>query len=88
MHLVNIYRLFDEFENEIFAYVNILYSDYFFWFYYFDSLSLFFFLIIFVAFEIQGIQDKIHLVPIDLQNRPAWYKEKVYSENKVCDYNL
>ena len=30
MHLVNIYRLFDEFENEIFAYVNILYSDYFF----------------------------------------------------------
>ncbi|RZB85730.1 Glutathione S-transferase L3 isoform B [Glycine soja] len=22
------------------------------------------------------------LVPIDLQNRPAWYKEKVYPENK------
>ncbi|CAK8571533.1 unnamed protein product [Lathyrus sativus] len=31
----------------------------------------------------KGLQDKIELVPIDLQNRPAWYKEKVYSENKV-----
>ncbi|KAG5083773.1 hypothetical protein JHK84_053811 [Glycine max] len=30
-----------------------------------------------------GLQDKIKLVPIDLQNRPAWYKEKVYPENKV-----
>ncbi|KAL2345014.1 hypothetical protein Fmac_006299 [Flemingia macrophylla] len=29
------------------------------------------------------LQDKIKLVPIDLQNRPAWYKEKVYHENKV-----
>ncbi|RZR98879.1 hypothetical protein BHM03_00028317, partial [Ensete ventricosum] len=26
---------------------------------------------------------KIKLVPIDLENRPAWYKEKVYPANKV-----
>ena len=31
----------------------------------------------------QGLQEKIKLVPIDLQNRPAWYKEKVYPANKV-----
>ncbi|XP_062168115.1 glutathione S-transferase L3-like [Alnus glutinosa] len=31
----------------------------------------------------KGLQDKIKLVPINLQNRPAWYKEKVYPENKV-----
>ncbi|KAL8145750.1 hypothetical protein AgCh_003773 [Apium graveolens] len=31
----------------------------------------------------KGLQDKIQLVPIDLQNRPAWYKEKVYPANKV-----
>ncbi|KAI4300207.1 hypothetical protein L6164_033608 [Bauhinia variegata] len=31
----------------------------------------------------KGLQDKIKLVPIDLENRPAWYKEKVYPENKV-----
>ncbi|XP_047150514.1 glutathione S-transferase L3-like [Vigna umbellata] len=31
----------------------------------------------------KGLQDKIHLVPINLQDRPAWYKEKVYPENKV-----
>ncbi|XP_027349337.1 glutathione S-transferase L3 isoform X1 [Abrus precatorius] len=31
----------------------------------------------------KGLQDKIELVPIDLLNRPAWYKEKVYPENKV-----
>lgn len=31
----------------------------------------------------QGLQDKIKLVPIDLQNRPTWYKEKVYPPNKV-----
>ncbi|KAJ9554947.1 hypothetical protein OSB04_009561 [Centaurea solstitialis] len=31
----------------------------------------------------KGLQDKIKLVPIDLGNRPAWYKEKVYPENKV-----
>ncbi|KAF3948358.1 hypothetical protein CMV_025630 [Castanea mollissima] len=31
----------------------------------------------------KGLQDKIKLVPIDLENRPAWYKEKVYSANKT-----
>ncbi|XP_042519227.1 glutathione S-transferase L1-like [Macadamia integrifolia] len=30
-----------------------------------------------------GLQDKIKLVGIDLQNRPAWYKEKVNPANKV-----
>jgi len=31
----------------------------------------------------KGLQDKIKLVPINLQNRPTWYKEKVYPPNKV-----
>lgn len=31
----------------------------------------------------QGLQDKIELVAIDLEDRPAWYKEKVYPPNKV-----
>ncbi|KAK9107337.1 hypothetical protein Syun_023348 [Stephania yunnanensis] len=31
---------------------------------------------------VDGLQDKIQLVPIDLWKRPAWYKEKVYPENK------
>ncbi|XP_077239636.1 glutathione S-transferase L3-like [Tasmannia lanceolata] len=31
----------------------------------------------------KGLQEDIKLVPIDLQNRPAWYKEKVYPTNKV-----
>ncbi|KAL0309782.1 UNVERIFIED_CONTAM: Thylakoid membrane protein TERC, chloroplastic [Sesamum radiatum] len=31
----------------------------------------------------KGLEDEIKLVPIDLQDRPAWYKEKVYPENKV-----
>lgn len=31
----------------------------------------------------QGLEEKIQLVPIDLQDRPAWYKEKVYPANKV-----
>ncbi|XVF07995.1 hypothetical protein REPUB_Repub06bG0187100 [Reevesia pubescens] len=31
----------------------------------------------------KGLQDKIKLVPLNLFNRPAWYKEKVYPENKV-----
>ncbi|KAK9985413.1 hypothetical protein SO802_030364 [Lithocarpus litseifolius] len=31
----------------------------------------------------KGLHDKIKLVPIDLQNRPAWYKEKVYHKNLV-----
>ncbi|MBA0727185.1 hypothetical protein Golax_000200 [Gossypium laxum] len=30
----------------------------------------------------QGLQDKIKLVPIDLKNRPTWYKENVYPPNK------
>nr|GFC87167.1 glutathione S-transferase L3-like [Tanacetum cinerariifolium] len=30
-----------------------------------------------------GLYDKIKLVPIDLKNRPDWYKEKVYPPNKV-----
>ncbi|XP_022138877.1 protein IN2-1 homolog B [Momordica charantia] len=31
----------------------------------------------------KGLQNKIQLVPIDLQDRPLWYKEKVYPPNKV-----
>ncbi|XP_062092804.1 protein IN2-1 homolog B-like isoform X2 [Humulus lupulus] len=31
----------------------------------------------------KGLQEKIELVPLDLQDRPAWYKEKVYPSNKV-----
>ncbi|XP_074567929.1 protein IN2-1 homolog B-like [Curcuma longa] len=31
----------------------------------------------------KGVQEKIKLVPIDLQNRPDWYKEKIYPGNKV-----
>lgn len=37
----------------------------------------------FTKLKEQGLQDKIKLVPIDLQDRPAWYKEKVYPTNKV-----
>lgn len=33
--------------------------------------------------NVKGLQDKIKLIPIDLQNRPDWYKEKVYPPNKV-----
>jgi glutathione S-transferase len=29
------------------------------------------------------VQDKIKIVAIDLADRPAWYKEKVYPGNKV-----
>ncbi|XP_031091935.1 protein IN2-1 homolog B-like [Ipomoea triloba] len=36
-----------------------------------------------IARNCKGLQDKIKLVPIDLKNRPAWYKEKVYPANKV-----
>lgn len=36
-----------------------------------------------IARNYKGLQDKIKLVPIDLRNRPAWYKEKVYPPNKV-----
>ncbi|XP_034687409.1 glutathione S-transferase L3-like isoform X1 [Vitis riparia] len=38
---------------------------------------------VWIARNYKGLQDKIELVPIDLGNRPAWYKEKVYPENKV-----
>ncbi|RDX93649.1 Glutathione S-transferase L3, partial [Mucuna pruriens] len=38
---------------------------------------------VWIARNYKGLQDKIKLVPIDLQDRPAWYKEKVYPENKV-----
>lgn len=31
----------------------------------------------------KGLQNQIKLVPIDLQNRPAWYKEKVNPKNQV-----
>ncbi|OVA09954.1 Glutathione S-transferase [Macleaya cordata] len=31
----------------------------------------------------KGLQDKIKLVAIDLQNKPVWYKEKLYPANKV-----
>ncbi|NP_001295698.1 glutathione S-transferase L3-like [Jatropha curcas] len=31
----------------------------------------------------KGLQDKIKLVPLNLQNRPSWYGEKVYPANKV-----
>ncbi|XP_024028885.1 glutathione S-transferase L3-like [Morus notabilis] len=31
----------------------------------------------------KGLQDKIKLVGINLKDRPSWYKEKVYPENKV-----
>jgi hypothetical protein len=32
---------------------------------------------------LQGLQDKIELVAIDLQDKPAWYKEKVYPQGTV-----
>ncbi|KAL6290807.1 hypothetical protein ACE6H2_008317 [Prunus campanulata] len=35
------------------------------------------------GFTCLGLEEKIQLVPIDLQDRPAWYKEKVYPPNKV-----
>ncbi|CAA7394412.1 unnamed protein product [Spirodela intermedia] len=36
-----------------------------------------------IARNYKGLQEKIQLVAIALQNRPAWYKEKVYPGNKV-----
>ncbi|WMV44821.1 hypothetical protein MTR67_038206, partial [Solanum verrucosum] len=33
--------------------------------------------------ELQGLQDKVKLVPIYLQNKSDWYKENVYPKNKV-----
>nr|KJB36803.1 hypothetical protein B456_006G177600 [Gossypium raimondii] len=40
---------------------------------------------VWIARNCKGLQDKIKLVPLNLQNRPAWYKEKVYPENKDAD---
>ncbi|KAL4576402.1 hypothetical protein LXL04_012495 [Taraxacum kok-saghyz] len=34
-------------------------------------------------YSLSGLQENIKLVPIDLKNRPDWYKEKVYPANKV-----
>eukprot|EP00262_Sarcandra_glabra_P014366 TRINITY_DN41_c0_g2_i1.p1 TRINITY_DN41_c0_g2~~TRINITY_DN41_c0_g2_i1.p1 ORF type:complete len:240 (-),score=44.56 TRINITY_DN41_c0_g2_i1:212-931(-) len=36
-----------------------------------------------IARNYKGQQEQIKLVPLDLDNRPAWYKEKVYPSNKV-----
>ncbi|VAI06967.1 unnamed protein product [Triticum turgidum subsp. durum] len=36
-----------------------------------------------IARNYKGLQDKIKIVGIDLADRPAWYKEKVYPQNKV-----
>ncbi|KAK4373507.1 hypothetical protein RND71_008891 [Anisodus tanguticus] len=36
-----------------------------------------------IARNCKGLQEQIKLVPIDLKNRPEWYKEKVYPTNKV-----
>eukprot|EP01018_Ginkgo_biloba_P020951 Gb_12084 [translate_table: standard] len=37
---------------------------------------------VWIARNYKGLQD-IQILPIDLQNRPDWYKEKVYPPNKV-----
>ncbi|XP_042511608.1 glutathione S-transferase L3-like [Macadamia integrifolia] len=36
-----------------------------------------------IARNYKGLQDKMKLVPLDLDNRPTWYREKVYPPNKV-----
>lgn len=36
-----------------------------------------------IARNCKALQEEIKLVPIDLKNRPDWYKEKVYPANKV-----
>ncbi|KAK7332512.1 hypothetical protein VNO80_29265 [Phaseolus coccineus] len=38
---------------------------------------------VWIARNYKGLQNKINMIPINLQDRPAWYKEKVYPENKV-----
>lgn len=38
---------------------------------------------VWIARNYKGLQEKIKLVPLDLENRPSWYKEKVYPPNKV-----
>ncbi|KAG5253147.1 In2-1 family protein [Salix suchowensis] len=37
---------------------------------------------VWIARNFKGLQDEIKLVPLILQNRPAWYSEKVYPPNK------
>ncbi|KAM5556173.1 protein IN2-1 [Rosa sericea] len=36
-----------------------------------------------IARNCKGLEEKIELVPINLQDRPSWYKERVYPPNKV-----
>ncbi|EER92440.1 protein IN2-1 [Sorghum bicolor] len=36
-----------------------------------------------VTRNFKGLQDKMELVAIDLQDKPAWYKEKVYPQGTV-----
>ncbi|KAJ6362276.1 hypothetical protein OIU77_030669 [Salix suchowensis] len=38
---------------------------------------------VWITRNFKGLQDEIKLVPLILQNRPAWYPEKVYPPNKV-----
>ena len=38
--------------------------------------------------DLKGLQVKIKLVPLNLGNMPAWYKDKVYPENKVTHSHL
>lgn len=40
-------------------------------------------LLILVDYWKQGLEEKIELVPLDLLDRPSWYKEKINSTNKV-----
>jgi hypothetical protein len=37
---------------------------------------------------VQGLQDKIKLVAIDLLDKPAWYKEKIYPQGTVHFHHL
>ncbi|KAL9336591.1 hypothetical protein Peur_071079 [Populus x canadensis] len=37
---------------------------------------------VWITRNFKGLQDEIKLVPLILQNRPAWYSEKVYPPNK------
>ncbi|PIA55730.1 hypothetical protein AQUCO_00700205v1 [Aquilegia coerulea] len=38
---------------------------------------------VWITRNVKGLQDEIKLVPIDVGNRPAWYKEKINPANKV-----
>ncbi|XP_037470277.1 protein IN2-1 homolog B-like, partial [Triticum dicoccoides] len=44
---------------------------------------------VWIARNCKGLQGKIKIVALDLMDRPAWYKNKVYPENKVpaLEYN-